>query len=240
MSETDTKKSNPELILKDVRLSFAENILEPEQGPTRDKGKHKGKIPFRWHFNALVEKERQAALIEQIKVKMREARDQQWPKDPPKIKNDKLCLRDGDEEEWAGYAGNMYLSVSRSLNVKPDENGVAKAPKRPYSVVGPRKVKDDNGELRFPEAQPGDPYAPYSGCYVNLIVRFWAQDDVDYGKRINASIEGVQFARHGEAFGGGRRVDVNSTFDDMETEGGAFDDKSEESTSKSEDSDSLL
>ena len=43
---------------------------------------------------------------------------------------------------------------------------------------------------------------PYAGCYVNAIVKPWAQDN-QYGKRINFSLEGIQFVRDGEAFGGG-------------------------------------
>ena len=43
---------------------------------------------------------------------------------------------------------------------------------------------------------------PYGGCYVNMIVDIWAQDN-QYGKRINASLMGVQFVEDGDAFGGG-------------------------------------
>ncbi|MFD1244790.1 ssDNA-binding protein [Paralysiella testudinis] len=43
---------------------------------------------------------------------------------------------------------------------------------------------------------------PYAGCYVNAKIDIWAQDS-QYGKRINAGLSGVQFIRHGEAFGGG-------------------------------------
>jgi len=42
----------------------------------------------------------------------------------------------------------------------------------------------------------------YAGCYVNAIVDFWVQDN-QYGKRVNAGLSGVQFARDGDAFGGG-------------------------------------
>lgn len=44
---------------------------------------------------------------------------------------------------------------------------------------------------------------PYSGSYVNAIVGIWAQAN-KWGKRINCQIQGVQFLKHGEAFGGGR------------------------------------
>lgn len=41
----------------------------------------------------------------------------------------------------------------------------------------------------------------YSGCYVHAKINVWAQDNA-YGRRINASIDGVMFAKDGEAFGG--------------------------------------
>lgn len=43
----------------------------------------------------------------------------------------------------------------------------------------------------------------YSGCYVNAIVEFWAQDN-QWGKRINAQLCGLQFVKDGVPFAGGR------------------------------------
>ena len=43
---------------------------------------------------------------------------------------------------------------------------------------------------------------PYGGCYVNASIELWAQDN-KFGKRINASLKGVQFVKDGDAFGGG-------------------------------------
>lgn len=44
---------------------------------------------------------------------------------------------------------------------------------------------------------------PYSGCYVNAIVSFYGYNKGG-GIGIGCGIEGVQFLRHGDAFGGGR------------------------------------
>lgn len=122
------------------------------------------------------------------------------------------ALRDGDEEEWAGYAGHYYVSASRTTH-----GGEDSAPKRPFRIIGPRKVKNpDTGKMEFPEVREGEQGAPYAGCYVNAIVRFWGQDSAEYGKRINCSIEAVQFAKDGEAFGGGKKINVNDAFDDMD------------------------
>lgn len=200
---------NPEVMMKDVRLSFADNLFDAEVGEPRKNGKHKGKIPHRWSSNFLIPKSN-TALVQAIKDAMREARDQKWPQDPPKIKADKLCLQDGDEVEYAGYADHYYLSASRTAYGGSD----GQPPRRPFRIIDRNKVKKEDGSTGFPDLTPGDG-RPYSGCYVNAIVRIWAQDDPDYGKRINASIEAVQFWRDGEAFGGGKKVDVNAAFDEF-------------------------
>ncbi len=43
---------------------------------------------------------------------------------------------------------------------------------------------------------------PYSGSYTNVSLEIWAQDN-NFGKRINATLKGVQFVRDGDSFGGG-------------------------------------
>lgn len=42
----------------------------------------------------------------------------------------------------------------------------------------------------------------YSGCYVNVQVEFWAQDN-NFGKAIRATLKAVQFVKDGDAFSGG-------------------------------------
>lgn len=54
---------------------------------------------------------------------------------------------------------------------------------------------------------------PYSGSFVNVSLELWAQDN-QYGKRINATLKGVQFVRDGDAFGGGAPASPDD-FDDL-------------------------
>jgi hypothetical protein len=54
---------------------------------------------------------------------------------------------------------------------------------------------------------------PYAGCFVNASIDVWVQDN-SYGKRINATLLGVQFARDGDAFSGGRRAS-ETDFDEI-------------------------
>ena len=88
----------------------------------------------------------------------------------------RMCVHDGETKgEYEGYAGNLFVNASNAM--------------RPLVV----------DEIRQPlTIQDG---RPYSGCYVNGIVQIWAQDN-QYGKRINASLMGVQFVRDGERLAG--------------------------------------
>lgn len=56
----------------------------------------------------------------------------------------------------------------------------------------------------------------YAGCYVNLMIRPWAQNNV-HGKRLNANLLAVQFVNDGERFGADR-PDAAEEFDEVEGE----------------------
>lgn len=102
---------------------------------------------------------------------------------------DKICLHDGDlKDKFDGYAGNLFVSARNK--------------------VKPLVMDRDKTAL---EARDGRPYA---GCYVNGSIEIWAQDN-KFGKRINATLRGVQFLRDGEAFAGGAPAD-ESEFDSVE------------------------
>lgn len=90
---------------------------------------------------------------------------------------DRLCVHDGDaKSDYDGYAGNLFVNSSNKI--------------RPL-VIGPNR-----------EPLVAADGKPYSGCYVNAIVEVWAQDN-QFGKRVNASLMGVQFLRDGERLAGG-------------------------------------
>jgi hypothetical protein len=105
-----------------------------------------------------------------------------------KVASDKVCLKDGDEMDRPEYAGKMTIKAStkkRPLVINRDKSAIS---------------EDDN--------------IVYAGCYVNGIVTLWAQNN-QYGKRINAQLDGVQFVRDGDPFGdGGISVDQFNAFDD--------------------------
>jgi hypothetical protein len=95
----------------------------------------------------------------------------------------KVCLRSGDEKsEYDGFEGQMFISArskSRPLVIDRDKSPLVESDGRPYG-----------------------------GCYVNVILDIWPQEN-EWGKRINASLSGVQFVSDGDAFGGSRPASVD-------------------------------
>ena len=101
---------------------------------------------------------------------------------------DKVALHDGDlKSNYDGFEGMLYVS-SRSAT-RPLVIGKDKSP-----------LTEQDGK-------------PYAGCYVNASIELWAQDN-NYGKRVNASLRGVQFLRDGDAFAGSSPAD-ESEFEDL-------------------------
>lgn len=102
---------------------------------------------------------------------------------------DKTALHDGDlKSDYDGYEGNFYVS--------------ARSKKRPLVIDGNKSV------LTAADGKP------YGGCFVNANVDLWAQDN-QFGKRINATLVGVQMYKDGEAFSGGAPADPED-FDTVE------------------------
>ena len=101
---------------------------------------------------------------------------------------DKVCLHDGDlKEQYDGFPGHLYVSAR--------------------SAARPLVIDADKSPLTEKDGKP------YGGCYVNVSIELWAQDN-NYGKRVNASLRGVQFLRDGDAFAGGAPASEDE-FDDL-------------------------
>ena len=102
----------------------------------------------------------------------------------------KYCLVDGDEKDYDGYA-NMW-AIKASTKKRPTVIDRQKSP-----------VVESDGTV-------------YAGCYVNASIDIWAMDN-SYGKRILASLNGVQFFKDGDSFSsGGNVLDDFDSFDDGE------------------------
>ena len=131
--------------------------------------------------------------VKQLDDAMLEVAEAKWPGKGKAIldklvktgkpKNVEVCFvkeayaKDGDQESpYDGFEGMYYLSAS--------------------NAVRPLVIDRDRTPL---VAQDG---RPYSGCYMNVQVEIWAQDN-KWGKGIRATLKGVQFVRDGDAFSGG-------------------------------------
>lgn len=120
--------------------------------------------------------------VERINAGIEAVAKEKWGAKAPEVlrglrAQDKVCLHDGDAKaEYDGYAGNLYVS--------------ARSATRPLVIdLNKAVLVEKDGR-------------PYAGCYVNLVVELWAQDN-QFGKRVNASLKGVQFYQDGDAFAGG-------------------------------------
>lgn len=222
---TEKKDEAHIVMLKGVRLNMYDNQLFEPQAELTTKGKNKGKYRFNWGAKFILPPKNSAegkAMEAAVKAAMKAAKIVKWADkaDDIKIKLSNTPLQDGDDEEVTTFGpmkGAYFVSASKTV-YGPKDGSESDVPKRPFRIIGPRKVKDPaTGELKFPDVKAGDENAPYSGCHVNLKVELWGQEaDSERGipNRLNATILAVQFARHGESFGGGVRVNVDDEFDE--------------------------
>ena len=122
----------------------------------------------------LIDKSTQADKVKEVKAAIDAAIKEALK--GAKLPADKLCMKDGDGIEYAGYAGMMSLKASSQ--------------KRPIVLNRDKTpLTEDDNKL-------------YAGCYVNAIIELWAQNN-QFGKRINANLLGVQFFKDGEPFADG-------------------------------------
>ena len=161
------------MMLKNVRLSFP-SIFQ--------KAEFDGNVG-KYEATFLIDKsdtKTKAMLDEAIATAIAEAK--------VKVTGDKRCLKDGDDSEYDGYAGNWSFKAANS--------------KRP-TVIDRDKTPIIEEDEKI-----------YAGCYVNAVVDLWIQNN-KFGKRVNANLYGVQFVKDGEPFGMGS-TDVTDDFDDLE------------------------
>ncbi len=125
-------------------------------------------------------------------VKLREAAKlaklEKWQGKPINLTGTS-CLRDGVEKEATeGYGPSvMFISARNTKPIRVVDRNLG-------------DLTEDSGKL-------------YAGCWVNMEVRAWAQDNPN-GKRINWSLQKVQFVRHDKPFGE-KQTPVEETFSNL-------------------------
>ena len=172
------------LMLRDVRLAYAHGLWEKSVPKGADaNAKPKFRVCFILPPKHPQLKDIQAAIETEMKAKF----GAKWQKVLEAAKaSKKSCLRDGDDNEGDGFAGNFF--VAANSETRPTTFAADKTP-----------VTQDDGVL-------------YSGCYVNASIDIYAFDRVSKGN--SAGLRGVQFLRKGDAFGSGGAAD-ESEFDEI-------------------------
>ena len=173
MSTTELKKPDVGIMLRGVRLSFPDLFVAKQ---------YQGNGPFKYSATFLVAPGSPNDLA--IKAEIAKAAKAKWAEKAPEIlktiegQSMKYAYVNGNTKAYEGYAGMMALSAKRGQD------------------AGHPKVIDT--DLRDITPEEG---IPYGGCIVNAKVSIWAQDN-SWGKGIRCTLMTVQFAGHGESFGG--------------------------------------
>lgn len=163
--------------LNNVRIAFAQGIFEAQVVGADPTAKPRYGASFLMPPDHPQVKDVEA-IIEYVAA-------QKWP-DPKKRDaimkairaKDMTCLHDGDTKtQYDGYEGNLFITAAAQEGTPPT---IYNADRTVYD--------QKKGHQRI-----------YSGCYVNAVITIWAQDN-SFGKRINASLGGVQFRKDGDSF----------------------------------------
>ena len=145
-------------------------------------------------FSATFLLEQNHPAVAEIREAFEKIGKEKWGAKWPTVKNglekqDKLALHDGDvKADYAGFEGNLYVNANNATR--------------------PLVIDRDKSPLDSTDGKP------YGGCYVNASIELWCQDHAQHGKRINASLRGVQFLKDGDAFAGGGAAS-DDEFDDL-------------------------
>ena len=181
MSTTTTAAPTGRIMLKNVRLAFAQGLFTASTIPGAD-------ASAKPKFNCGLIIPPDHPQLAEIKAKQIAVAKEKWKDKAASVHKalemkDRLALHDGDTKPtYDGYPGNFFMSPSAAETARPTTMNGAKG-----------NVTEKDGVL-------------YSGCYVNASIELWAQDN-GFGQRINAQLRGVQFLRDGDSFSAGRPAD---------------------------------
>lgn len=189
------------LMLPRVRCSFLV-LGDPED--------YQGNKKFRWSATALIPYD--SPLREEVEAAIMAMAVEKWDKKAAQVYANCMadpkgtCWLDGKRKEYEGYEGHMALTAHR------------------YADKGRPLVYDKDKSPIYREDNSlyeGKAGKLYSGCFVNMNVEFWPQENTN-GKGLRATLLGIQKYGDGDAFGGGSRP----SSDDFEeiTEGADADD----------------
>ena len=175
------------LTLKNVRIAWPD-LFTPRKVNAADENEE-----AKYGVQILLDKgtDEGRANIEAIKGALKKLAAESFPSDPKAIKSDKQPLRDGDSEDANDiYKGFVFFRAS--------------AKRRPVVVNRDRSPLAESDGF------------PKGGDYVNVALGLYSVDN-QFGKRLCASLDAVQFVRSGDSIGGRSAVSAESVFDNLES-----------------------
>lgn len=195
-----SQNRNVTVLVPDVLLSYC-YVAQPYAGKSDD-----GSVKLTYTTHGIYAPE--SAAHKAVREGMRKAAALGWGAQAEEVlqllaQKDKLCQHQGNvsKEGQGPYKDMLFISASNA--------------RKPRCLVTRGGVNVEIG--------PDDPMFPYSGCRANLMVDLWPQSPdakpVKWGKRINATLTGIQFLQHGEPLSGGGRIATPDEFPTVETAG---------------------
>lgn len=191
MAKTET---SPKIKLRNVRLAFP-TLAKP--------GVPKGYDNADPKYSAVLilnpEDEQNRESIKLLKKTIDDLIKAQWGEKPVKMKpidcfgKGNMMVRSGTNEVYDGFDGNYFVSANNKKRVLCLDRAK-------------NEIHPDDIENKL-----------YGGCYVDVILNFWAQDN-QYGQAIRCSLSAVRFWADGDEFGGGG-ASADDFDDDEELEG---------------------
>lgn len=167
--------------LKDVRMSFPDLFVAKQfvangvpQGPA------KYKATFLVKKGSENDKIIRKAILEAAKESKMGAK---YPAILKSIESNpnKYCYQDGDNKDYEGYAGMMYISAKSDTKIPLKD----------------RTINPETGKLGI---LTPDSNKIHGGYYYNANISIYAYNNTGWG--ITASLQGVQFVRPGDLFSG--------------------------------------
>jgi len=188
-----------EVILKNVRLAFA-NVYKPKKSENGER--------YSAAFPIVPKSDNHKSLT----AAMSKVATDKWEKKGPAILV--KLIEGGDvafkERAATDDAGEPFAGFEDMFTLNAGQDKKKGQP----LLIGSNKI-----DGAFPILVEDDGVL-YSGCWVNVKIDVWAQDNTAErgGKRINAQLKTIQFVRDDESFGGGTKPSAEG-FEDLGTAG---------------------
>lgn len=185
--------------LKDVRLAYAD-IWEPR--PPKD-----GKGEPKYGATFILDPKKNKEAIAEIRATIKKVAKERWKEKGDRI----LKVIEGDNQKYCYFEEDML-----NEDGDPVDGFEGMYYIRCKSTVQPTLIDRDRTELFKRDGRP------YSGCRVVAKIDIWAQDNT-HGKGLRCQVQGIQFFKDGDAFGGGVKAKADS-FEDLSDLGDDDDD----------------